>query len=160
VECRAFTAPSSTHLAQSKLIDLEISCLDNFSYDDFKLFFTSFPNLTNLEVCFKLIPGFDETDFLRFVKYNKPALAKLKSLSILGLKEMTGKSVCALLHNSNLDKFENFSETKFSDTDIKVLKEIAKNRGMAIIHFYRHEKLCFTCKNGNHTIRNFETLSD
>ena len=156
---KPFTVPANTHLDHSTLTDL---CIihDDFSYDDLKLLFSSFPALTDLTVCFKLLPGFDERDFVHFLENNKPAVAKLKSLTFRGPKEMTGKSVCALLQNSNLEKFDNFSEIEFSGTDLKVFEEITRNRGMKIIPFYRHEfrHFCFTCENGNHKLRCFQNI--
>ena len=151
--------PSSSHLENSRLTHLEIECDSNFSYLDFKILFWSFPALINLTVNLSVdLWNFDESDFVCFIKNIKPAVAKLKNLTIYGgRKGMTGKSVCALLQNSNLEEFYNFSEIEFSETDLQVFEDIARNRGMKIIPFYRHEKehYFFSCEHGNHTLQNF-----
>ncbi len=79
------------------------------------------------------MPDFDEDDFVHFLE-NKLPVSKLKSLIISDLPtEMTGKSMCALLQNSNLEELVNFCKIEFSETEMEVLKNIAQNRGMEII---------------------------
>jgi hypothetical protein len=126
------TAPPGNHLDHSKLTKLTILG-ESFSHNSFKLLFSSFTALAYLHFSVKSVPDFDEDDFVHFLE-NKLPVSKLKSLIISDLPtEMTGKSMCALLQNSNLEELVNFCKIEFSETEMEVLKNIAQNRGMEII---------------------------
>jgi len=147
-----WAAPTSPQHDHSKLTLLSIN-RGVFSYNSVKHLLSSFPALTKLNLLGISMPGFDEEDFVRFLENKHRAIAKLKYLRICGPEEITGRTLCTLLRNSNLEECNYFNAIEFSASDLRDFKDIADGRGMTIIPFYRHENLgsYFSCKNGSHT---------
>jgi hypothetical protein len=70
-----------------------------------------------------------------------------------GIKEFTGKSVCALLKESNIEHLENLSFVSFDDDDVTNIEKIACEKGLTIYPALPYEKNIsdwFTCDRGVH----------
>ena len=121
---------------------VEITWFRDFSFEAFKLFFTSFPKLKDLILTLESMTGFDHDSFVKCLEENKPAYAQLKTLKLklnFWPSSLTGESVCVLLKNSNLKELKELMEIRFSETELEVLKQIAEERDLKLTACYHYE---------------------
>jgi hypothetical protein len=137
--------------AQLRELTLTVKrCRPPTSGNTLKMFFSFLPNLESLSLTLNELIDFNEPDFAEYLAENKRSFANLKHLKMVFGRHpaaMTGKTVLAIMKNSNVVNFQEIYKIKFSAEDMKELLKLCDDKKLRIISVFCD---AFTCDNGFH----------
>ena len=147
--------PSPIGRPYINLRHLDLTCERQISFLALTSLFTSFPNLENLSLSAKTMPGYDEGIFFALLESSKDSTCHLKRLKLIfedQPQQMTGSTVVAILRNTNIIEFGETYKFRFSNKDHEQLLSIGASRNLKIVYSFAHPLSSehFWCRNGRH----------